>query len=401
MAAPYASVILPTFNRDSTLPYALASVQAQSESALEIIVVLDGASEVCRQIGYSAAAKDRRIQILDLPKAPGSGGGNIDLAVKRAAGPRIFYIDDDDLWLPNHVAELGQFLNEADLADSRVCSADRSGRLNLVPCRPSNGRMRTLLGEFTHKALYDTHIAHRREAYGKYSRWVPPNGESSRPVWDFLAGFASNPACFWASHDAVTAISLHGAARRDMKGPARAKEISLWARKIDDPTAWLSALDDASCLFHLFRLLHTDPPNEGALEDYLNYRGGYEWSEPAYFERQLFALALGRAILEDEALEIAHQLAEPVESGYIFQAVADTYSRAFSPGKAADIFRQLAHQNGGNLACRLAMYSAALWRSDIRKALEVIRLAADAGPDPGGALGQWKQTLEWRLNSGR
>jgi glycosyltransferase involved in cell wall biosynthesis len=103
VSVPYASVILPTFNRDATLPLALASVQAQSEASLEIILVLDGATAACREIACSSARSDPRIVVRDLPKAPRGTGCNIHLAVSEATADRIFYIDDDDLWLPIHV----------------------------------------------------------------------------------------------------------------------------------------------------------------------------------------------------------------------------------------------------------------------------------------------------------
>jgi hypothetical protein len=71
---PYASVILPTLDRDSTLPFALASVQAQTQRSIEILVVLDGATAACRDVVVAAAKLDSRIRVFDLPKAPKSGG---------------------------------------------------------------------------------------------------------------------------------------------------------------------------------------------------------------------------------------------------------------------------------------------------------------------------------------
>jgi glycosyltransferase involved in cell wall biosynthesis len=178
---PCASVILPTLKRSCTLPYSLASVQAQTETSLEIFVVLDGATQACREVAATAAGNDQRIRVLDLPKAPGTGKANVDLAVSRATADLIFYIDDDDLWLPDHVASLAPLLRQADIVDSRVCSLDRHGRLHLGPCRGANQRMRELLfSEPSLKLIYDTHIAHRRDAYGRLSSWISgePTGEA-------------------------------------------------------------------------------------------------------------------------------------------------------------------------------------------------------------------------------
>src|SRR5687767_9440190 len=120
-----ATVILPTFDRSSTLPFALASVQAQTEKAIEIIVVLDGATPACRDIATAAARGDGRVRVMDLAKDPGHGEYNVDLAVSSSASGRIFYIDDDDLWLPRHVERLLPCLEQADIVDSRICSLDR------------------------------------------------------------------------------------------------------------------------------------------------------------------------------------------------------------------------------------------------------------------------------------
>ena len=50
MSSPLASVILPTLDRAATLPFALKSVQEQTEGNLEILIVLDGSPEACRAI---------------------------------------------------------------------------------------------------------------------------------------------------------------------------------------------------------------------------------------------------------------------------------------------------------------------------------------------------------------
>jgi glycosyltransferase involved in cell wall biosynthesis len=172
----------------------LASVRRQSEAALEIIMVLDGATEECREIAKGAARSDSRIVVLDLPKSPMGREVNADIAVRSATAPRIFYIDDDDLWRPDHVATLGPLLDNADVADSRVCSLDRGGALHLAPCRGCHPRVRELLAAGRLKALYDTHLAHRKDAYPKFSAWVRQDATGDL-VWHFLKGFAENPAC--------------------------------------------------------------------------------------------------------------------------------------------------------------------------------------------------------------
>ncbi len=392
MKAPFATAILPTLNRFSTLPYALASVQAQTESALEILVVLDGATQACRETAVSAARADERIRVIDLPKDPGRGELSVDLAVSSALGERIFYIDDDDVWLPGHIASLGPLLEHADIADSRVCSIDRRGSLHLGPCRGSNPRMIDLLGNARLKMLYDTHIAHRKDAYGKFARWHSA-GETGDAVWDFLAGFARRPECRWASCEAVTALSLHGAARADMSPWDRAVENAHWLKQAGDLHVALSRADQ---VFHLFRLLISDPPRDGTLQDYLAARGGYGEQPYDRRERDLFALFTETPPPAEAAVNLAVALSEPVESGYMFESIALACFEAYGQQNHERILLSAASQDADNLAARLAAYSVAVSRRDLSLALDVARQAVALSPDPVRSLARWCESLERR-----
>jgi hypothetical protein len=304
----------------------------------------------------------------------------------RASAPRIFYIDDDDLWLPDHVAQLGPLLDSADVADSRVCSVDRNGRTHLGACRGSNARVRELLGAGRLKMLYDTHIAHRKDAYGRIARW----GSDAHPdIEAFLAGLAKDPACRWASCDAVTALSIHGAARRDMPAGLRAAELAYWTTFLARPHEMLSGAD---ALFHLFRLFVFDPP-AGAAESYFASHGCYADVASGTQHRALFELCCRHPPPDSIAVELAFRLSEPVESGYLFENVALACFEAYGQDTHERILREVAMRDGINKAARLAAYSAALVRRDRALALATAHKALALGPDPIGALGRWCDRL--------
>ncbi len=386
MTAPYATVILPTLDRASTLPFALTSVQAQSVQSLEIFVVLDGATAACRDAAASIARTDGRIRIFDLPKGKGGGADSIDHAIMRASAQRIFYIDDDDLWLSDHVAQLGPLLECADVADSRVCSVDRNGRTHLAACRGSNGRVRELLGAGHLKMLYDTHIAHRKDAYGRIARW---GSDAHQDIEAFLAGLAKSPACRWSSCDAVTALSFHGAARRDMSAELRAAELAFWASFLGRRHEVLSGAD---ALFHLFRLFVFDPPADTD-ESYFASRGCYADIASGTQHQALFELCRRSPPSENVAVELAFRLSEPVESGYLFENIALVWFDAYGQVTHERILREVAMRGGINKAARLAANSAALFRSDRQLALATARKALALGPDPIGVLGRWCDRL--------
>lgn len=388
MPALVASVILPTHDRASTLPYALRSVQAQSEKNLEILLVLDGSPPACKEIAYGAAASDPRIKVFDCAKDAQSGIFNIHNAVLRAQGAAIFYIDDDDLWLPDHVARLSRFLADADIVDSRTASLDRKGTLHLTPCRCSNSRMRALLASGTFKSIYDTHVGHRRDAYGRFSTWTTSR-QIKGTVWNFLAGFAAQPDCRWVSCDDVTAISLHGAARRDMTPEVRAEEIARLAAVLPVAATHIAA---ATTYFHLFRLLRSDAPSQTeSLASYLAARGGYQGVGATSGENALFALFGSSPPADDLAAEVACDLAEPIEGSYLSWAVADVWFRAYGLERHQAILASAAARQSN--AGTLAAYSAAMAHNDVPAALALAQRALEIGPDPIGSLAGWVSHL--------
>src|SRR5947209_7492202 len=165
----YASVIVPTHNRHSTLRCAVAGIQAQSVDRIEILIVGDGATAPVAEIARTIAGEDSRVRFLDLVKGTGDGGPSVHQGVQAASSERIFYCDDDDLWLPQHVAILGPHLDHYDIADSIPVSigsipAGERRRLHGTLVNSNAGHTQSLLVQNKLKLTYDTHIAHRRSS---------------------------------------------------------------------------------------------------------------------------------------------------------------------------------------------------------------------------------------------
>jgi len=102
---PLVSVIVPTLNRPDELGQALASITAQQDidlAEVEVIVVNDGGTGVEAVI---AAARERGLPVtgvihprrLGLPSARNTG-------LDRARGRYVAFLDDDDVFLPRHLA---------------------------------------------------------------------------------------------------------------------------------------------------------------------------------------------------------------------------------------------------------------------------------------------------------
>ena len=92
---PRVSVILPTFNRASTLRRAVGSVLAQSWSEFELIVVDDGSTDGS---GDGLESLDPRICVVRRENGGVSAARNSGL--RQAGGDLIAFIDSDDEWRP-------------------------------------------------------------------------------------------------------------------------------------------------------------------------------------------------------------------------------------------------------------------------------------------------------------
>jgi len=161
-SVPYASVVVPTHDRAATLASAIDSIQRQSIADIEILIVGDGVSQQVRSIARKLAASDSRVVFLDWPKAPGRGGRNRDRAVNLTRGERIFYCDDDDLFLPHHVETLGAALDDSECADTQAASVSLCGHVQLALANHRRGLIRDALASGRTRAIFDTHFAHRK-----------------------------------------------------------------------------------------------------------------------------------------------------------------------------------------------------------------------------------------------
>ena len=90
------SVIVPVFNAEKTLAETLESVQRQTFSDLELIVIDDGSTDASRDI--LAAFDDDRLKVFFCANAGVATARNRGLA--RATGEFVSFIDADDLWVP-------------------------------------------------------------------------------------------------------------------------------------------------------------------------------------------------------------------------------------------------------------------------------------------------------------
>jgi len=129
--SPKVSVLTPTYCRPASLPDAIRSVINQDLTDWEMLVINDGGTDV-RHVVESFG--DERVIYIDRPVNTGKAAC-LNCGLERARGDYIAYLDDDDVWYPNHLALLARALDErcdvgvaySDLYRV-VCIADAGGR---------------------------------------------------------------------------------------------------------------------------------------------------------------------------------------------------------------------------------------------------------------------------------
>jgi Glycosyl transferase family 2 len=280
--SPYASVIIPTHDRAATLATAVASVQRQTVADIEIIIVGDGPTPDVTAAAQALGGADPRVRFLVCEKGPRDAGVNVDRAIHEARSERIFYNDDDDIWLPQHIETIGPHLDHAHVADTLPVSVGKlqigaQQQLHGTLVNHGNDRMRELLAEDRLKLTFDTHIAHRKSAYIELGS--PRAARSGISVHVFLSALAAGRGIRWTTIPTTTALSLHGAARRGATPSERRSEIESW---LAQSASWTPAmlLERADFTWHAMRTWLTEAPRAtDSIADYL-VRYGIAW-EPA------------------------------------------------------------------------------------------------------------------------
>jgi glycosyltransferase involved in cell wall biosynthesis len=216
---PRVSVIIPTFNWSTVLPYSIGSALDQTFSDLEILVVGDGCTDDSAEV--VAAIGDPRVRWIDLQPRFGHQSGPNNEGLRQARGELIAYLGHDDLWLPNHLALAVAAIDAgADLTYSFIASVPAGGgplRLR-VPRRPGLWIPPTL-------------VVHRRQLTERVGGWRDYRELYDDPEVDLwrrmrAAGFA------FVFLPRLTAIKIAAATRRDVYRSRPCHEQAAWLERI-------------------------------------------------------------------------------------------------------------------------------------------------------------------------
>lgn len=107
-ATPRVSIIIPVWNRAALIQEAVASALAQTFRNFELIIADDGSTD--ETAARATASGDPRIEVLRLEHS-GSPAVTRNAALRHARGRYVAFLDSDDQWLPNKLAEQVRLLD--------------------------------------------------------------------------------------------------------------------------------------------------------------------------------------------------------------------------------------------------------------------------------------------------
>lgn len=93
------SIVMPAYNAAKTIRSSVESIQAQTVTDWELVVIDDGSKDDTAAILSELAASDSRIRFLQNEKNSGASYTR-NRAVELAQGEWIAFLDSDDMWKP-------------------------------------------------------------------------------------------------------------------------------------------------------------------------------------------------------------------------------------------------------------------------------------------------------------
>lgn len=211
---PRVTVIIPTYNWSTVLPYSIGSVLAQTFTDFELLVIGDGCTDDSERV--VAEIRDPRVRWINIRRTGHQSGPNNE-GLRQARGERIAYLGHDDLWLPHHLAQGVAALDAgADFVQSILAGVGPDGRVEAMP----HSRWKP-----------PTSVMHRKsstDSIGGWRDYREMNVAPEHELWDraAAAGFQ------FALIPRLTGVKFPAGLRRDVYRERPFHEQAAWLERI-------------------------------------------------------------------------------------------------------------------------------------------------------------------------
>ncbi len=123
------SIITPTYNSERFIAETILSVQAQTYQDWEMIIVDDCSTDRTAEIVASFQEKDSRIKYFYNSTNKGSALSR-NLALQKAKGKWIAFLDSDDIWHPEKLEKQIEFMtkNNYHFSYTNYCEIDENSK---------------------------------------------------------------------------------------------------------------------------------------------------------------------------------------------------------------------------------------------------------------------------------
>ncbi|WP_420973542.1 glycosyltransferase family 2 protein [Bacillus thuringiensis] len=111
------SIITPSYNASSFIKETIQSVQSQTYTNWEMIIIDDVSKDNTCELIKEEIKKDNRIRLIELQENCGAAIAR-NTGINNAKGKYIAFLDSDDLWLPEKLEKQLAFMQNNDIAFS-------------------------------------------------------------------------------------------------------------------------------------------------------------------------------------------------------------------------------------------------------------------------------------------
>lgn len=163
MKAPLVSVIMPAFNCASTILEAVMSVRIQTYGNWELLIQDDGSTDETAELLCQELERDQRIKYEVSQENRGASHAR-NLAIQRARGTYVCFLDADDYWLPHKLANQVRFMETNRCSISATFCFRQSSNAIYLSKGPSQLRRSDL---YRHNAVPFLSVMYRKQEVGE------------------------------------------------------------------------------------------------------------------------------------------------------------------------------------------------------------------------------------------